>query len=235
MSNCDKVVGVLGGLGPMATVYFYEMIVNLTDAKKDQDHIDMIISNRATTPDRTEYIVGKSDKNPLDMLSADAKRLEKFGADILVIPCNTAHYFYQQLQDSINIPIINMLEETVAYVKNNNYKKVGILATNGTIKAKTYQNTCEKYEVKYEILDDENQNMLMDIIYNDIKSGKNPDMNKFEQIINYMKSNGCDCVILGCTELSILKNDYNLDDGFYIDSMGVLAKKTIEVCGKNIK
>lgn len=230
-----KTVGVLGGLGPMATVYFYEMVVRMTDANKDQDHIDMVIVNKATTPDRTAYIIGESDKDPCIDIIENAKKLEKFGVDILAMPCNTAHYFYDKIQSSVNVPMINMPRETVAYIKSNNYKKVGILATNGTIKAKTYQNICEEYNVEYKILDEENQNLLMDIIYKDIKTGKNANMDNFNKIISYVKDFDCDCVILGCTELSILKNDNNLDDKFYIDSMDILAKRVIELSGKNIK
>lgn len=230
-----KTVGVLGGLGPMATVYFYEMVVRMTDAKKDQDHIDMVIVNKATTPDRTAYIIGESDKDPCIDIIENAKKLENFGVDILAMPCNTAHYFYDKIQSSVNVPMVNMPRETVAYIKANNYKKVGILATNGTIKAKTYQKICEEYKIDYKILDEENQSLLMDIIYKDIKTGKNANMDNFDKIISYVKDFDCDCVILGCTELSILKNDNNLDDKFYIDSMDILAKRVIELSGKNIK
>lgn len=230
-----KTVGVLGGLGPMATVYFYEMVVRMTDAQKDQDHIDMVIVNKATTPDRTAYIIGESQENPSIDLIENAKKLEKFGVDILAIPCNTAHYFYEEIQSSVNIPIANMPKETVSYIKSNNYKKVGILATRGTIKAQIYQKTCELYNIDYEILDEENQALLMDIIYNDIKTGNPANMKNFNKIISYFEDLNCDCVILGCTELSILKNDNELDDNFYIDSMDILAKNIIELSGKNIK
>lgn len=228
-----KTVGVLGGLGPMATVYFYEMVVRMTDAQKDQDHIDMVIVNKATTPDRTAYIIGESKENPSLDLIDNAQKLEKFGVDMIAIPCNTAHYFYENIQSAINIPIVNMPRETVYYIKNNNYKKVGILATKGTIKAQIYQNTCEEYNIEYQILDEENQMLLMDIIYNDIKRGKPANMENFNKIISYFKNSNCDCVILGCTELSILRNDNKLDEKFYIDSMDILAKRVIELCGKN--
>lgn len=95
-------LGILGGLGPMSTVYFYELITALTPASCDQDHIDIVISSRATTPDRTEYILGRSDKNPLDSMIPDAKRLVAFGAQIIAIPCNTAHYFYDRLAAEVD-------------------------------------------------------------------------------------------------------------------------------------
>ena len=102
----NKTVGVLGGLGPMASVYFYEMVVNMTDAKIDQEHVDMIITNRATTPDRTAFIVGESDEDPSKVLIDDAKKLENYGVDFIAMTCNTAHYFYNKIANSINIPII---------------------------------------------------------------------------------------------------------------------------------
>lgn len=231
----NKTVGVMGGLGPMATVYFFDMVVRLTDAKSDQEHIDMIITNRATTPDRTDYIIGKSTHNPVDILIKDAKKLEQYGTDFLVITCNTAHYFYRKISESVNIPVLNIIEETVKYAKEKGHKKLGILATTGNIKTKLYQGMCEKYDMDYLVLDDEKQNLVMDIIYKDIKSGKNADMDKFNAVINYLKENNCDGAILGCTELSILKNDNDLDDEFYIDSLEVLARKTISTCDKKSK
>ena len=160
----NKTVGVMGGLGPMATVYFFEMVVRLTDAYNDQDHIDMIINNRATTPDRTEYIIGKSKNSPVDILIKDAKRLEASEVDFLVITCNTAHYFYKEISESVNIPVINIIEETIKYAKEKGYKKLGILATTGNIQTKLYQNMCKKYDIQYLVLDDNRQKDLMDII-----------------------------------------------------------------------
>lgn len=231
----NKTVGVMGGLGPMATVYFYDMIVRLTDANRDQEHIDMVIANRATTPDRTDYIIGKSTNSPSDVLKKDAKRLESFGTDFLVITCNTAHYFYDEIKNSVNIPVLNIIEETVKYAKNQGHKKLGILATTGNINTKLYQNMCQKHGIEFMILDENRQADIMSIIYDDIKSGKPADMNKFNSIVDYLKNNDCDGAILGCTELSILKNDNNLDNEFYIDSLEVLAVKTIENCGKKVK
>ena len=88
-----RLPGIIGGLGPMASVYFYEMITEHTLAKCDQDHIDLLLTSRATTPDRTAYILGQSDESPLPVMISEAKRLISAGADVIVIPCNTAHYF----------------------------------------------------------------------------------------------------------------------------------------------
>lgn len=231
----NKTVGVLGGLGPMASVYFYEMVVKMTDAKTDQEHVDMIITNRATTPDRTAYIVGESEENPVSVLVDDSKKLENYGVDFLVMTCNTAHYFYDAIKESVSIPVVNIVEETIKHAKNTNHKKLGILATSGNIKTKLYQEMCEKYDIDYLVLDDDRQKQVMEIIYDDIKSGKPANMDKFNSIVSHLKENNCDGVILGCTELSILKNDNNLDGSFYIDSLEVLARETIIRSGRKLK
>lgn len=228
-------VGVLGGLGPMASVYFYEMVVNMTEAKTDQEHVDMIITNRATTPDRTAFIVGNSNEDPSKILIDDAKKLEKYGVDFIVITCNTAHYFYEKIVNAVNIPLVNIVEETIKHAKATNHKKLGILATTGNIKTSLYQNMCEKYDIEYLVLDENRQSKVMEIIYDDIKSGKPADMDKFNSIVDYLKENNCDGVILGCTELSILKNDNKLDGDFYIDSLEVLARETILRSGRKLK
>ncbi|MCC3870334.1 aspartate/glutamate racemase family protein [Terrisporobacter mayombei] len=228
-------VGVLGGLGPMASVYFYEMVVNMTEAKTDQEHVDMVITNRATTPDRTAFIVGNSDEDPSKVLIDDAKRLEKYGVDFIVITCNTAHYFYEKIVNGVSIPLVNIVEETIKHAKATNHKKLGILATTGNIKTSLYQNMCKKYDIEYLVLDENRQSKVMEIIYDDIKSGKPADMDKFNSIVDYLKENNCDGVILGCTELSILKNDNKLDGDFYIDSLEVLARETILRSGRKLK
>lgn len=228
-------VGVMGGLGPMASVYFYKMVVDMTDATKDQEHVDMIITNRATTPDRSAYILGESDENPLYALVSDAKKLEAYGVDFIVITCNTAHYFYDKINKSVNIPILSIVEETVKHAKENGHTKLGILATTGNIKTELYQEMCDRFDMKYFILNEERQKRVMEIIYDDIKSGKPADMDKFNKLIDYLKENGCDGVVLGCTELSILKNDNNLDGDFYIDSLEILAKQTILKSNRKVK
>lgn len=231
----NKTVGVLGGLGPMATVYFYDMVVEMTDAHKDQEHVDMIIMNRATTPDRTDYIIGKSSENPLEYIAKDAKRLEDAGVDFLVLTCNTAHYFYREISEYIGIPMLNMIEETVEHAIKNGHKKIGILATTGNIKMSLYQDMCKEKGVDYYVPNDEIQSKVMKIIYDDVKSGKKADMEDFNSVVESLIINGCDCAILGCTELSIIKKDESLPNDFFVDSSEVLAMNTIVKSGRKLK
>lgn len=229
--HTPRVLGILGGLGPMATVYFYEMLTQHTKAACDQDHIDVIINSRATTPDRTSFILGKSSDNPFDVMAADAERLVTFGADVLAIPCNTAHYFYDRLSTAISVPILNMVEQTVLCAKKGGCKKLGILATSGTVSTRTYQRMCEKHDLEFALPDPAQQDAIMSIIYDDIKQGRRADMDAFSRAVESVTRQGCDRAVLGCTELSLIKRDEHLD-GFFIDSMEVLARQAILTFGK---
>lgn len=231
MAEQPKVLGILGGLGPMATVYFYEMLTRHTQAACDQDHIDVIINSRASTPDRTAYILGRSAANPFDIMAADAERLVAFGADVLAIPCNTAHYFYDRLHATIRVPILNMVEETVLEARRRGCKKVGVLATAGTVAAGTYARACERHGLACAVPGEAEQALVSDVIYGDIKQGRPADMDKFRRAARALENEGCTHLILGCTELSLVKRDEKLDSQ-YIDSMEVLAKNAIEAFGR---
>lgn len=137
----EKTLGVLGGVGPLATIYFADLVVKMTDAKTDQEHISMVILNHGAIPDRTDYILDHSKPNPLPVMIADAKKLQAAGCDYIVIPCNTAHYFYDEIQKNVDIPIINIIEETVkdAIKTVPGLKTLGVLATEGTIKSGSYE------------------------------------------------------------------------------------------------
>lgn len=232
----EKTLGILGGLGPLATVYFMDMIVKMTDAKTDQDHISMIVLNHAAIPDRTDFILDASKPNPLPMMVEDAKKLQAAGSDYVVMPCNTAHFFYEQIQNNITIPMLNIIEETVIFAKERaGVKKLGILATKGTISAGSYQRMCEKYGIEWAVPSLQDEQSLMNIIYNQVKAGKEINITEFLKIIENMKADGCDAVALGCTELSVINKDFALNREDIVDSLEVLARRSIELCGKTVK
>lgn len=221
-----KTVGVLGGMGPKATIYFCDLVIDNTKALKDQDNINMLISNHATIPDRTDYLLGKSDISPLSFLVNDAKMLEQDGCDFLVLTCNTSHYFYDDIQKAINIPLLNMPKETCDIINSNpSIKKVGIMATSGTIKSKVYERYLKK---EVFIPDEELNNEVMDLIYNKVKKGISVSKDEFYHVLNQFFNHGCDMVIMGCTELSVIVRDNDLYyDTRIIDAMKVLVDKTI--------
>ncbi|MBO4864790.1 MAG: aspartate/glutamate racemase family protein [Eubacterium sp.] len=232
-------LGVLGGLGPLATVYFMDLLVKMTDAESDQNHIPTLVMNDSDIPDRTDYILGKNCESPLPKLEEDAKMLEKCGCDYIVIPCNTAHYFYDEVQEQVHVPIINILEETVkyAYKRNPNIKSIGIMATDGTLKTGSYKKYLDKYGLKQITLSPENNESLMNIIYNQVKAGKKVDMVEFMRLVVELIRDGSDVVILGCTELSIINHNNSLTShmDYIVDSMDVLAEASIRMCGKHVK
>lgn len=234
-----KTLGILGGLGPLATVYFANMIVEMTEAEKDQDHIPMVILNDAQIPDRTAYILGESEESPLPKMKEDARKLENAGCDVIVIPCNTAHYFFDEIAKEVRIPLINILEETVKACREQNpgLKKIGVLATRGTIETDSYKRFTDQYGIGYVVPGEEDQASLMNIIYNEVKAGKEVDILEFMRIIGDMVKAGSDAVVLGCTELSIINRDYHLTQRHrnIVDSMEVLARRSIRFCGKKVK
>ena len=233
----EKVLGVLGGVGPLATIYFADLVVKMTDARTDQEHIAMVILNHSSIPDRTEYIMDKSKPNPLPVMISDAKMLEEDNCDYIVIPCNTAHYFYDEIQKSVSVPIINILEETVKYCEQTipNIKKIGVLATDGTIASHAYQNIINKHGLECVVPEKEDQQSVMNIIYNQVKAGREVDIFEFQRIIGNLKNLGCDAVVLGCTELSIIKKDFEINRNDIVDSMECLARASITACGKKLK
>lgn len=224
-------VGVLGGLGPKATVYFMDMVVDNTKATCDQEHIDMIVYNHASIPDRTSYILDNSCDNPIPYLISDAKMLENLGCNFLVMPCNTSHFMYDEIQESINIPLINMPKEVSNIInKDSEIKRVGILATKGTLNAKVYERYLEK-EVYYP--SEETNNRVMDLIYNKVKKGIKVNKQEFYDVLEEYFDNECDALIMGCTELSVIVRDNDLYfDNRLVDSLKVLVDKTIELSSK---
>lgn len=228
-----KTLGIIGGVGPLATMFIGEMIVRRTDAERDQDHVNMIITNNTNIPDRTAFILGESTEDPVPVIISDANRLNEAGAELLIMPCNTAHSFYNKIQGGTELPILNMISETAARAKKYRAKRVGILATTGTISTGLYQEACESLGMIPIVPDAHIQSVVMSLIYDDIKAGNPANPEKWTIINQAMEEAGCDQVILGCTELSIVRKELNLEE--CIDSLLVLAEAAIEHCGYKLK
>lgn len=231
MNENKKTLGILGGLGPMSSVYFYSLITEHTKASCDQEHIDIVLLSGASIPDRTEFITGKSKISPLPAMKAGIHKLCTAGADIIAIPCNTAHYFYSEINKDSPVPVLNIIEETVKQAKKAGIKKIGIMATDGTVKSCSYQTVCEEHGVDYVIPREKSQASLMDIIYGCVKCAKAPDTDKFRAVAHELCDAGCDAIVLGCTELSLLDAAKICPECRFMDSLLVLAKISIENCG----
>lgn len=226
----DKTLGVIGGLGPMATAYYMQLVIEMTEALSDQEHFPMIIYSMPQIPDRTRYLLGLSEESPLEPIVNCAKALERDGADVIAIPCITAHAMHEQIQDGSNIPVIHAIEECVTYLKENNIQRVGLEATDGTIKTRVFQDKLEAAGIEVVLPNKEMQANVMDIIYKNVKAGLPVDMEAFSQVEAQLVKDGAQVIILGCTELSMVKRDYPLAP-IYLDALEVLARAAVLRCG----
>jgi len=231
-------VGVIGGVGPLSTAYFLERLIRLTDAHHDQDHIDAIVFNHAGIPDRTDYLVGRSDVDPGPILAADARRLEAFGSSFLVMPCNTAHYFYQTIERAVAIPFISIVDVTVAEALRRypTAKAVGLLATEGTVASGVYHNAFQKYGVEVIVPDLDDQAVINNVIYEQVKAGLPVDVAAIRVIARKLVGSGASVVLLGCTELSVVALDHHLlIDPIFLDTMETLVRATIIEAGHHVR
>lgn len=229
-----KTLGIIGGMGPLATNNLFNKIVTLTEAVCDQEHLNILIHNNPLIPDRTEYILN-SGESPLEYLIETAKGLEASGADYLIMPCNTAHYFYNEIIKHINIPFLNMIAETAKYTEERyNIRRVGLLATEGTIKAKIYEDEFNPLSIEVVVPSEERQKSVSKLIY-DIKGGKlDIDVDDFREVIKELKEKGVQTFILGCTELSTAYAIHRFK-GNFIDPLELISVRAIEYSDKKIK
>jgi len=227
-----KILGIIGGMGPLATNIFYKMLIDMTPAHKDQDHINMIILSHATMPDRTQAIESGDLSVLLMKLQEDATFLEKSGADFIAIPCNTSHVVMDDIQKTVSIPIVNMVRETIASLIEDYgclNQKVGIMATDGTVDAEIFQKEMINRGLVPVVPNHENQKKLMHIIYDGVKAGLPVDSCDFEEVEQQLRDSGCKKIILACTELSCYAMENPISD-IYVDAMEILARKVISLC-----
>lgn len=226
-----KKLGVIGGLGPMATVYFLQLVTEMSHAQRDQEHMEILLHSNPRIPDRTSYILGQSGESPLPMMIEAGRGLAAQGAELIAIPCITAHYFHSRLEEGIGIPVINAPAETAACLREAGVVRAGIMATDGTVSSGVMQKALEAQGVKCVLPDQEGQGMVMSLIYDDIKAGKSADPEKFQSASGQLFRKGAQVVLLACTELSLIKRDTPLGPGF-LDVLEVLARKAVLSCGR---
>ena len=215
-----KKIGIIGGMGPLATADLFEKITHLTKADADSKHIHVIIDSDTSIPDRTAAILGLG-PDPTDELKAAAKRLENAGADILLMPCN---------------PILHMLRLTAEEIKSRGHIKVALLATDGTVKTGIYAKLFEEYGIDYMLPEPEEQRLVMSMIYDGIKADNEQyfDTEPIKAALRAMQQRGADAFVLGCTELPIAFDDFELDFPT-VDPTRVLAKNAVLAAGYELK
>lgn len=222
---------ILGGMGTLATESYVRLLDQRTPTHSDQDYLNYLVVNHATIPDRTSWILDHSKQNPTEPLIEDIKQQSLLNPAFFVLICNTAHYSYQQLQAATEIPILNMLQATVDEIKKikPTAKRVGLLATNGTIVSGLYDSYITKAGYEEVKPTPEIQDMTEDLIYNDIKKAGHSDGTKYHELVRKMiEEQHCDIVILGCTELSYAEEMDPETKYPVADSQSIIVDRSLE-------
>ncbi len=225
----EKIIGILGGMGPEATVDLFHKIIKFTPAEKDQDHLRIIIDNNPKIPDRTAAILGRGE-DPFPALQESARNLGKTGADFIVVACNTAHYYISQIQESVNIPILNMIEETAKETQQiiPQIKKVGLLASIGTYKTEIYHKHFKKYNIEVISPEENDREGVMKIIYA-VKAGNlsNDVKGNIYKVAQKLINKGAEAIIAGCTEIPLILKEGDISIPV-IDPTQVLAEAAVQ-------
>ena len=229
-------LGVLGGMGPQATNTFYQFVIDRTDARSDQEHVNALILSDSGMPDRTAAILGgEEDREAVfQRLLEDARLLERAGCTCIAVPCNTSHFFLDRVQEGVGVPILHMIRETAHLLVSQGLKRPGILATDGTIRTGLYQKEFAAAGIQAVEPSPQAQRLVMSLIYDDVKAGRDGDPQKFAAVHRDLIAQGCDCGVLACTELSVFADKHHLPP-FYTDAMAVLAERAVEACHRPLR
>ncbi len=248
----SPVVGVIGGLGPAATALFLQLVVDLTPARRDQEHLDLIVLDHSTTPDRTAAILDPAMPDPTASLTRDARRLEALGAAFVSVPCNTAHHFFDELERTVSIPLVSIVHETARAARDRALERAGalagagnaaapaphtprvaVLATDGTRAAGVYQHALEALGCEVRLPSETQQALVMSVIYDGVKAGGPIDVAGLLDVVDDLTASGADVVVFGCTELSVVYADEGWRDRpDIVDSVESLAISTVARAGR---
>lgn len=225
-----KTVGVIGGMGPAATCDLMEKIVALTKAASDQEHLHMIADVNTAIPDRTAAIL-HGGPDPVPEMVKSARRLVSAGAEILVMPCNTAHYFYDDIAAAVRVPVLHMARETAAALRAAGIKTAGVLATDGTVQSGVYERALTDAGVRAVYPGPAMQREVMRLIYEGVKARTAPLASiPAGDILADVRAQGAETVLLACTELPIAFRELGLSEGC-LDPTRVLAFAAVKAAG----
>jgi aspartate racemase len=225
----EKVAGIIGGMGPEATVDLMQRIIRLTPAMDDKDHIRCIVDNNPKVPSRIKAIIEGDGEDPGPVMADMGRRLEAWGADFLVIPCNTAHFYYDAVQEAVKIPVINMIDRVADQVKTRfgNEKKIGMLASPAVAITKLYTRRFDTLGITEVWPDKEHQDRLFTIIRQVKAGGISLDLHRrYAQVCDHLKDQGVRVAVVACTELSALGGNLPLET---IDASQVLAEAIVRM------
>lgn len=231
-----NLIGVLGGMGPDATITYLSMVVENTQASTDQEHVDLDCVMHCSIPDRTAYILDRSQPSPLPDLIQDIQTLGERGATAIAIPCNTAHYFFEELQAASPVPVLNMLELAVDSLRERypQARNVCVLGTRGTAQTGVYAPAVEKAGLTLVDVSEEGQKLVDTVIFDRVKAGIPTEHSLYSDMLAEGMASGEDALILACTELSVperqIEHDYPT-----LDALVALARATVVAAGKQLK
>lgn len=225
-------------MGSEATSDLFRSIVDQTRAIKDGDHLPVILYNNPSIPDRSDFILGTG-PDPVPFLIESARKLESWGADFLIMPCNTAHYFIEDIRKVISIPLINMIDESANWVKeiHPEIKILGLLSTLGVYETMIYNKFYKDKELDIMFPDEQHRQNIMNAIYGDqgIKAGYKKEAAEPVQLaVNQLLDGGARAIIAGCTEIPLILNYLKIPVPI-VNPTRILARKSIEMAGGMIK
>ena len=228
-----KIIGIIGGMGPMAAADLFQKIILHTKASTDQEHLRVLMDNNTNIPDRTAALLSGG-ADPLPPMLESARLLERAGAQLLAMPCNTGHCYYTQLQQAVGIPLLNMIDLTCQALTAQGITRAGLLATSGTLQTNIYQEACRKYGISLVIPYGEEQAAVMSLIYDGVKAGRQSfDTAAATETVEQLFRRGAQTMILGCTELPMAVEWYHMQFP-YVDSTLELAKAAITAAGGQV-
>lgn len=196
-----KIVGILGGMGPAATADLFRKIIDCTPAESDREHLHVIIDSNTDIPDRTDALL-HGGESPVPQLRLSAKRLETAGAELIVMPCNTAHCFYDEVASAVSVPVLHMIKLTASFLGREGVARAGLLATEGTVKTGVYERCFSGSGIELIAPDADAQTAVTELIYDGVKAGRRDfDTSRFEDAARSLLDRGAQTLILGCTEL----------------------------------
>lgn len=234
-----KTIGVLGGMGPKATAYFFGLIIKNTDALSDQEHIRVLIWNNPKIPPRTDAILGGR-RSPLPSLLEGVKILERGGAELIVMPCLTAHYWASKIETRSNVPFVNLLDEALRYAAVNipGLKKAGLIATTGTVESRLWHDVFGKKKIEILTPDEREQKAVMEAILGDrgIKAGfaSGRPRTTIVRAARRLIGRGAQAIIAGCTEVPLVLRESDLSVPL-IEPMQIAARACIKKAGYKVK
>jgi len=228
----EKIIGIVGGMGPEATLDLYAQILRATPAQKDQDHLRVIIDSNPKVPDRTAAMIGDGE-DPVPTMAISCRAVQRAGADFIVIPCISAHFFLEELQQHSSLPILSAFDAVADTIVSHDgeIKTAGLLATSGTIRGGRFAGRLGDYGIATLVPDADNQKAVMEAIYR-IKGSQDPGVRaqcraNLIAAANQVVEGGAQGIIAGCTEIPLALNQEDLPVPFF-NSLEILAAAAVD-------